>query len=190
MGSVNVTYSPTNEAQRILACLCKQSQALNLPDAAVQNQDAVTFHSTTDSIYFPIPFKETETLAALKAVEGLVAGEIANLRFGTTAQKKRSVEISLEAATYFACQAYMAKVGGLGKLDPGVRAKLKGTVGLDCVKEELMLIFARYRSPSSSIKWISKNVCQSLQDQGRAIFSHPRLPRSHYDTQYDWSGGS
>ncbi|KAI7977853.1 hypothetical protein EIK77_009393 [Talaromyces pinophilus] len=118
MGSVNVTYSPTNEAQRILAFLCKQSQALNLPDAVVQNQDTVTFHSTTDSIYFPIPFKETETLAALKAVEGLVAGQIANLRFGTTSQKKRSVEISLEAATYFACQAYMAKVGGLGKLDP------------------------------------------------------------------------
>lgn len=166
MDSVNVTYSPTNEAQRILAFLCKQSQALNLPEAVVENQDAVSFHSTTDSIYFPIPFKETETLAALKAVEGLVAGEIANLRFGTPSQKRRSVEISLEAATYFACQAYMAKVGGLGKLDPGVKAKLKGTVGLVCITEELILICARYRSLSSSIKWISTNVCQSVQDQG------------------------
>ncbi|RAO64325.1 uncharacterized protein BHQ10_000337 [Talaromyces amestolkiae] len=127
MGSVNVPYSPTNEAQRILGFLCKQSQALNLPDAVVENQDAVSFNSTTNSIYFPIPFKETETLAALKAVEGLVAGEIANLRYGAPSQRKRCVEISLEAATYFACQAYMAKVGGLGKLDPGVKTKLKDT---------------------------------------------------------------
>jgi hypothetical protein len=137
MGSINMTYSPTNEAQRILGFLCKQSQALNLPDAVVANQDAVSFHSTSESIYFPIPFKETETLAALKAVEGLVAGEIASLRYGETSRKKRSVEISLEAATYFACQAYMAKVGGLGKLDPGVKAKLKGAVDFVSVEEEL-----------------------------------------------------
>lgn len=129
MSSINnLNYSPVNEAQRILGFLCKQSQALNLPDAVVENQDAVTFHSTTDSIYFPIPFKETEALAALKAVEGLVAGEIANFRYGELPQKRRSVKINLEAATYFGFQAYMAKVGGLGKLDPGVRAKLKGNV--------------------------------------------------------------
>jgi hypothetical protein len=142
MGSINVAYSPTKEAQRILGFLCKQSQALNLPDAVIENQDAVSFHSTTDSIYFPIPFKETETLAALKAVEGLVAGEIANLRFGETSQR-RSVEISLEAATYFACQAYMAKVGGLGKLDPGVKAKLKGALDCVSVKKELKLMFSQ-----------------------------------------------
>lgn len=125
MGSYSVDYSPALEAEHILDYLCKQSQALSLPVAIADKQDAVTFSSTTGRIYLPIPFKETETLAALKAVEGLIAGEIANLRYGEKS-KKRSVKISLEAATYFGCQAYMAKVGGLGKLDPGVRSKLKG----------------------------------------------------------------
>lgn len=118
-------YSPTQEARRILAFLCRQSHALNLPPNVPHNQDAVHFHSTADRIFFPIPFKETETLAALKGVEGLVVAEIVNLRFGPQ-EKKRNVSVSLEAATYFGCQAYMAKVGGLGKLDPGVRSKLKG----------------------------------------------------------------
>lgn len=118
-------YSPTEEASRILAYLSKQSQALNLPQEVVENKDAVSFHSTTNEIYFPIPFKETETLAALKGLEALVAGAIADLRYGQRPQRRR-IQISLEAATYFGCQAYMAKVDGLGKLDPGVRAKLKG----------------------------------------------------------------
>ncbi|KAH8692879.1 CAIB/BAIF family enzyme [Talaromyces proteolyticus] len=129
MATTNATtevYSPTREAYHILDYLCKQSQALNLPPGVPNNQNAVKFHSTTDKIYFPIPFKETETLAALKAIEGLVAGQIADLRFGASKQT-RNVSVSLEAATYFGCQAYMAKVGGMGKLDAGVRAKLKDT---------------------------------------------------------------
>ncbi|KKA16641.1 CAIB/BAIF family enzyme [Rasamsonia emersonii CBS 393.64] len=119
-------YSPVREAGRILNFLCKQSQALNLPSEAVANKDAVSFYSTTDQIYFPIPFKETETLAALKGVEALVAAAIADLRYGPSTHK-RSIRVSLERATCFGCQAYLAKVDGLGKLDPGVRAKLKDT---------------------------------------------------------------
>jgi hypothetical protein len=91
----------------------------------VENKDAVSFYSAVNEIYYPIPFKETETIAALKGVEGSVAAAIADLRYGQSAQK-RNVKVSLEKATCFGCQAYMAKVDGLGKLDPGVRAKLKG----------------------------------------------------------------
>lgn len=126
MDSTN--YSPAQEAVHILDFLCKQWRELQLPSAIHDNKDAVSFRSASDAIYFPIPFKETETLAALKAVEGLIAGEIANLRYGE--QSKRNVKVSLEAATFFGCQAYMAKVGGLGKLDPGVRSKLKGLLSL------------------------------------------------------------
>lgn len=126
METSDTSYSLVKESYRILASLCKRSSSLSLPESVAENQNAVTFHSTTDSIYFPIPFKETETLAALKAIEGLVAAEIADIRYGKTAQRRRPVSISLEAATYFGCQAYMAKIGGLGKLDSGVRAKLKG----------------------------------------------------------------
>ncbi|RJE18215.1 CAIB BAIF family enzyme [Aspergillus sclerotialis] len=119
-------YSPVQEAGRIFAQLCDQAERFNLPPEVVKGKDAVSFYSSHDQIYFPIPFKETETLAALKGIEGSVAGAIADLRYGQSLQK-RNVKISLERATAFGCQAYMAKVDGLSKLDPGVKAKLKDT---------------------------------------------------------------
>lgn len=116
-------YSPVQEAGRIFTQLCDQAERFNLPPEVVKGKDAVSFHSSHDQIYFPIPFKETETLAALKGIEGSVAGAIADLRYG---KSPRNVKISLEKATAFGCQAYMAKVDGLSKLDPAVKAKLKG----------------------------------------------------------------
>jgi hypothetical protein len=117
------SYSPVREAGRILSYLCDQAERLSLPRQVVEKKDAVSFSSDHDEIYYPIPFKETETLAALKGVEGIVAGAIADLRFG---EQKRNVKINLEKATAFGCQAYMAKVDGLSKLDPAVKSKLKG----------------------------------------------------------------
>ncbi|PWY86799.1 CAIB/BAIF family enzyme [Aspergillus heteromorphus CBS 117.55] len=119
-------YSPVHEAGRIFRYLCDQAERLSLPAEVAEGKDAVLFSSTHDQIYYPIPFKETETLAALKGVEGLVAGAIADLGYGPSAQK-RHVRISLERATAFGCQAYMAKVDGLSKLDPEVKKKLKDT---------------------------------------------------------------
>ncbi|KKK21770.1 hypothetical protein P175DRAFT_0501325 [Aspergillus ochraceoroseus IBT 24754] len=121
-----VTYSPVQEAGRIFSYLCDKAESLNLPAEVVSNQDAVSFYSAHNQIYYPIPFKETETLAALKGVEGSVAAAIADLRYGQAAQK-RNVKVSLERATAFGCQAYMAKVDGLSKLDPEVKKKLKDT---------------------------------------------------------------
>ncbi|KAL4787311.1 CoA-transferase family III domain-containing protein [Aspergillus varians] len=120
------SYSPVKEAGRIFSFLCDQAERLNLPEEVVAGQDAVSFNSSHDQIYFPIPFKETETLAALKGVEGAVAAAIADLRYGPAAQK-RTLKINLELATAFGCQAYMAKVDGLSKLDPEVKKKLKDT---------------------------------------------------------------
>lgn len=121
----NPAYSPVREAGRIFSLLCDQTDRLDLPPGAVGGKDAVSFYSSHDEIYFPIPFKETETLAALKGIEGSVAAAIADLRYGQSPQK-RNVKVNLERATAFGCQAYMAKVDGLSKLDPGVKSKLKG----------------------------------------------------------------
>ncbi|KAE8152154.1 CoA-transferase family III domain-containing protein [Aspergillus avenaceus] len=117
-------YSPVQEAGRIFSFLCDQAERLSFPSEVVSNKDAVSFNSSHDQVYYPIPFKETETLAALKGVEGSVAAAIANLRYGA---QKRSVKVNLERATAFGCQAYMAKVDGLSKLDPEVKKKLKDT---------------------------------------------------------------
>ncbi|KAI9376190.1 CoA-transferase family III domain-containing protein [Aspergillus egyptiacus] len=120
------SYSPVKEAERIFSFICGQAERLSLPEEVVAGQDAVAFESSHNEIYYPIPFKETETLAALKGVEGSVAAAIADLRFGP-ATRKRNVKINLERATAFGCQAYMAKVDGLSKLDPEVKKKLKDT---------------------------------------------------------------
>lgn len=118
-----VPYSPLVETSRIFSDLCAQSERLNLPPQVQANKDHVSFSSSHNEIYFPIPFKETETLAALKGIEGSVAAAIADLRFGS---QPRDVQVSLEGATAFGCQAYMAKIDGLSKLDPNVKSKLKG----------------------------------------------------------------
>ncbi|KAF7589312.1 hypothetical protein BBP40_004465 [Aspergillus hancockii] len=117
-------YSPVCETGRIFSYLCDQAERLNLPSEVVENKDAVSFNSSYNQIYYPIPFKETETLAALKGVEGALAAAIANLRYGP---QTRDVKVNLERATAFGCQAYMAKVDGLSKLDPEVKKKLKDT---------------------------------------------------------------
>lgn len=116
-------YSPIREAGRIFSLLCDQAERLSLPSQVAENRDKVSFYSSHDEIYYPIPFKETETLAALKGVEGSVAGALADLRYGASS---RDVKVSLEKATAFGCQAYMAKLDGLSKLDPAVKQRLKG----------------------------------------------------------------
>ncbi|KAA8644663.1 CAIB/BAIF family enzyme [Aspergillus tanneri] len=126
MSDTNSVYSPVQEAGRIFSLLCGQAERLNLPVEVVEKKDAVSFYSSYDEIYYPIPFKETETLAALKGVEGSVAAAIADLRYGPSPQS-RKVRVSLERAMAFGSQAYMARVDGLSKLDPEVKKKLKDT---------------------------------------------------------------
>jgi hypothetical protein len=135
-------YSPVQEAGRIFSLLCDQAERLCLPAEVVANKDAVSFNSAHNQIYYPIPFKETETLAALKGVEGALAAAIADLRYGSSDQK-RSVKVNLERATAFGCQAYMAKVAGLSKLDPEVKKKLKGMKIVSCRTKGLPLTYLR-----------------------------------------------
>lgn len=118
----STSYSPTREAGRIFKFLFDQANQLNLPSATVKLKDRVNFSSSTDEIYFPIPFKETETMAALKAVEACVAAALADVRYG---HQDRKIQISLEKATCFGFQAYLATLDGFGKLAPGVKSKLK-----------------------------------------------------------------
>jgi hypothetical protein len=125
-------YSPVREARRIFQLLCEQGSSLGLPEGIQEIKDRVIIESDYDRVYFPIPLKETETAAALKAVEGAVVSALADLKFG---KLDRVVKVDLERATRFICQAYLATVDGLGKLDNGIRAKLKGELkypGEDC----------------------------------------------------------
>jgi hypothetical protein len=165
MASNGTVYSPVLETSRIFSDLCEQSERLGLPTEVVANKDRVSFSTSHNEIYFPIPFKETETLAALKGVEGSVAAAIADLRFGRNANP-RGVQVSLEGATAFGCQAYMAKVDGLSKLDPNVKSKLKGK---RFFFHSLLWLFLmeslRYGSVGGPVEWLPSHVGEPLQDQ-------------------------
>jgi hypothetical protein len=119
-----VNYSPIEEAKRIFDLLVAQKDDLLLPLDLEEGAKSLEFTSEKNQVYFPIPFKETETTAALKAVEALVANSLANLRWGP---KSRKVEINLERTTCFLIQTYLSTIDGLGKYDSGIKAKLKGS---------------------------------------------------------------
>ncbi|KAL1593332.1 hypothetical protein SLS60_010940 [Paraconiothyrium brasiliense] len=121
-----VFYKSTEESKNILQILLKlfNEHDDELPDSVRRRTENVTFEATRTLPYFPIPFKETETTAALKAIEASVAAELGDLKARKDAQ--RAIKIDLEKTTAFLFQAYLATVGGKGKLDPDVKKLLKG----------------------------------------------------------------
>ena len=125
-GSYNAKYSPVAEARRIFDALISNIE-LRLP-AGISHRKGVRFTTDLDDVYFPIPLKETETTAALKAVEGSVAAEIAALRYGD--DRLRHVTINLEKVACFLLSSYLATVGGYGKLDPRAKNIIKGLMPL------------------------------------------------------------
>ncbi|KAI3556369.1 CoA-transferase family III [Colletotrichum abscissum] len=115
-------YSSVAETKQILDLVLSSVQ---IPAEAEKISKAVQFSATRDLPYFPIPFKETELASALKAIEGGVAGALAATKDGVASGKK--VSVSLEKSTAFLIQAYLATVGGYGKLDKEVKQFLKDT---------------------------------------------------------------
>ncbi|KFY28032.1 hypothetical protein V493_03128, partial [Pseudogymnoascus sp. VKM F-4281 (FW-2241)] len=120
----DAAYSPKKEASRVFSMLCQLKSELNLPGDLESLAKNIEFTSERDMIYFPIPFKETETTAALKGVEALVASALADLKYGKQARK---IEIDLEQTTCFLFQTYLSTIDGMGKYDAGIKAKLKNT---------------------------------------------------------------
>lgn len=116
-------YSSSAECRRILELLIGSIDTL--PQEVAARKHNVKFTATRDRPYFPIPFKETEVTAALKALEGSIAAALASVNdINPTA---RTICVNLEKTTAFLFQAYLARVGGLGKLDQNVKSLLKGT---------------------------------------------------------------
>ncbi|ODA77585.1 hypothetical protein RJ55_07214 [Drechmeria coniospora] len=125
MGSDEKAYSCVAESSRIFDLLFSLVDPLSLPREAEARKSHVDFTAKRDQPYFFIPFKETETTAALKAIEGSIASLLADRREG--AGKVGRIRVDQEKTTAFLFQAYLARVGGLGKLDDNVRSLLKDT---------------------------------------------------------------
>ncbi|KAJ5114120.1 hypothetical protein N7456_002654 [Penicillium angulare] len=118
-------YSTIEETYGIFKMICDKSMELSIPSDAVAKMNQVHFTSVSDHIYYPIPMKVTETLAALKGVEGLLAAVLADLRSGSSQERK--IQVNLEKATVFGFQALNARIDGMSRNCPGVKKILKDT---------------------------------------------------------------
>lgn len=156
-------YSSIQEVKRIVELLLR---LVSLPpEVRAFAQRNVSITASRDFPYFPIPFKETELGAALKAIEGSVAAALADLQHG--APTNRQITVNLEKTTAFLFQAYLATVGNHGKLDDGVKDFLKGKTNLsmaklDFVQRKANAFFSRYRPPPSTVRRIPAHGGESL----------------------------
>ncbi|CAK7206203.1 hypothetical protein SEUCBS139899_008990 [Sporothrix eucalyptigena] len=119
-------YSSLEETRRVLSLILN---LVTLPkDVETTVQTQTTFTADVDFPYFPIPFKESETAAALKAIEASFAVALQNTKYnGHQQPRSGQIVINHEKTTAFLFQAYLAKVGAFGKLDREVKKYLKDT---------------------------------------------------------------
>lgn len=130
--ALSARYSVLDGSRKATEAL-RQLAGEQLPPEILQHLQDVTLTTATDGtqIYFPCPFKETEATVALKSVEASVVAALASLRFPDDVSQ-RKIEIDLERTATFLFSTYIATIGGLGKQDPDVKAKLKGKSHPSC----------------------------------------------------------
>lgn len=117
-------YKCVDEARRLFEVLLADD-TLCLPSALKKHAQNVTFYTSTNMRLppFPCPFKQTENIAILKGLESSIAAAIADVRYGA---RERKIKVSLEKSARYLMSAYICTVDGMGKLEPGVKARLKG----------------------------------------------------------------
>ena len=117
-------YSLTDGTKSALKSLLDVSSE-EIPDGFYDYIKRVRFHSVEGEgrISLPCPFKETEAVSALKAVEAAAVAALTDLRYG---HEERNITIDFERAATFLFAAYISTVDGMGKGDPNVKAKLPG----------------------------------------------------------------
>ncbi|KAI9857552.1 MAG: hypothetical protein M1830_006371, partial [Pleopsidium flavum] len=121
----NQEYSVRDECRRSLEKLLHLA-GQQIPKDFSKHITDVNFSTPKDSdvVSLPCPFKETEAISALKAVEACAAAAIADLRYPS---KRRKIDIDVEGATCFLFSAYLSTVDGMDKANPNVKSKLKDT---------------------------------------------------------------
>ena len=142
MTGTNGTNGPRclmlDETQKSLQLLLRLAKG-QIPQecyALITNVDFTT--ANTGSPYFPSPFKQTEAISALKAVEAGVAAGIANLAYG---ERERKMVVDWERASAFLFSAYLATVGGMNKAHPNVKTLLKGKAYSRHTRQYQLILF-------------------------------------------------
>ncbi|KAI2630995.1 CoA-transferase family III [Hypoxylon sp. NC1633] len=119
-------FSVSEGAKDVLKQLCKSTKT-ELPSQFLQYVNSVmfsTYSHSGDSVCFPCPLREQETVGALKALEGCAAAAIADIR-GT--KRERLISVSLERVTSFLMSAYITNIDGLDKCNPRIKERIPDT---------------------------------------------------------------
>ncbi|PHH78055.1 hypothetical protein CDD83_4052 [Cordyceps sp. RAO-2017] len=174
-------YSSTRESARIFDTLFALVDAVSLPPEAQAKKADIVFHAERDEPYLPIPFKESEVTAALKAVEASLAALLAD--DGAEPPARRRIAISHEKTTAFLFQAYLAEIDGLGKLDPGVKALLKDTDLLEAQSDPYRRMSANLYATADEGEYYHIHGSLEASTTLRMLGLEPRRPdlRTHSD---------
>lgn len=121
----NGDYSLLDETRRARNFLLGQLKSQIPEETLVQIRKVTFLNGDRNLPEFPCPFKESEAIGALKAVEAGLATAIADLIQGKQEQERKAV-VDLQLASCFLFSAYLATVGGHGKLDPKSKSFIKG----------------------------------------------------------------
>ena len=119
---------PTYSLKDGTACALKdllQRSKHEIPVEINARAREVKFHSIEGDgrISTPCPFKETEAVSALKAVEAAFVAAIADIRYAAEARK---ITVDFERAVCFLFAAYICEIDGMNKAHPDVKSKLIG----------------------------------------------------------------
>lgn len=117
-------YSVQQGAEVALSSLLSACRD-ELPPSFTWRAHHVAFRTRAgDQVTFPCPLKEQEAAAAIKAVEGLAAAAIADLRQGF--HERRMIEVDMAKTTSFLMSAYLCTLDGMDKAHPRVKHKIVG----------------------------------------------------------------
>lgn len=103
----------------------------NVPEE-IQKAGKVDFIAApgSDIAYFPTPLREQEAMMAIKALEGLAAAAIANIRDGNLepeSWERRQIRVDVDKTSCFLMSAYLTTIDGMGKQDVGIKDKVPDT---------------------------------------------------------------
>ncbi|TID02161.1 Formyl-CoA:oxalate CoA-transferase [Colletotrichum higginsianum] len=116
------SYSVKEGSENALAALVAACQR-QLPPEFLHHLQNVAFTAPLgDTAFIPCPLKEQEATASIKALEGMAAAAIADLRHGY--QARREIEVDMARTACFLISAYLTTVDGMDKAHPNVKSKI------------------------------------------------------------------
>lgn len=131
------SYSTITEAKTVFENLLADP-SLPLTPQIRSLAPSVYIHGTNSWPTIPTPWRETEAITALKALEASVTMALGKVRYGL----QQTADIDVDHATIFLFMSYLSTIDGYGKWDPRSVERLKREI-MSLFPVLLIYIFAK-----------------------------------------------